>query len=111
MTSIKKAMICLGILCATTQSAFAIETLKPSPWIDKTPYVEKTIHKLGFGTLNAITGWTALLFEPVRQENKFTGIYKGAWRTITNTVGGALHIATFPFPFDIPLTDGGVSFE
>lgn len=111
MTIIKKMIICSAILCVTSQNVFAIENLKPSPWIDKTPYVEKTIHKLGFGTLNAITGWTALLFEPARQENKFTGIYKGAWRTITNTVGGVLHIATFPFPFDIPLPDGGVSFE
>ena len=77
----------------------------------KNSLFEKSINKLGFGLLNGLTGWTALFFEPMREENKFTGIVKGSWRTITNTVGGALHILTFPVPIDIPLPDGGVNFE
>ena len=89
----------------------AIENWQPSPWTKETTSFEKSINKLGFGLLNGLTGWTALFFEPMREENKFTGIVKGSWRTITNTVGGALHILTFPVPIDIPLPDGGVNFE
>lgn len=92
-------------------SSAAIENWQPSPWTKETTYVEKSINKLGFGLLNGLTGWTALFFEPMREENKFTGIVKGAWRTLTNTAGGALHIVTFPIPVDLPLPDGGVSFE
>lgn len=89
----------------------AIENWQPSPWTKETTYVEKSINKLGFGLLNGLTGWTALFFEPMREENKFTGIVKGAWRTITNTTGGALHMVTFFIPVDLPLPDGGVHFE
>ncbi len=89
----------------------AIENLKPSPWVKTEPYTEKIINKLGFGLLNTFLGWTALLFEPARYENKFTGLVKGSWRFVTNTVGGVLHIATFPIPVDIPLPDGGVHFD
>lgn len=95
-----------------TSSAFAaIENFKKSPWTEETTYVEKSIHKLGFGLTNLTMGWTALLFEPVREENKFSGLAKGLWRTVTNTVGGVIHTATFPMPVDVPLPDGGVNFE
>ncbi len=101
-----------AILVLLNTPAFAaFENFKPSPWVDKTPYVEKSINKLGFGTLNFLTGWTAIFFEPYRYENKFTGLFKGLWRTVTNTVGGALHALTFPIPIDFPLPDGGVKFE
>jgi len=93
---------------ALTQAA--IENWKPSPWTQEKTYVEKSVGKLGFGILNFITGWSALLFEPTRYSNPFTGLAKGIWRTVTNTAGGALHIVTFPIPIDIPLPDGGVHF-
>lgn len=86
------------------------ENWKPSPWVKKEPYMEKIINKLGFGLTNGLTGWLAVFFEPYCAQNKWTGLAKGAWRTITNTVGGSLHIVTFPVPVDIPLPDGGVRF-
>ena len=101
-----------GLLTGFPLRSYAtVEKLQPSPWVQEPTYVEKTVGKLGFGILNGITGWTALLFEPYRYNNVFTGVVKGAWRTVTNTVGGVLHIGTFPFPFDIPLPDGGVHFD
>ncbi len=89
----------------------AIENWQASPWTQEKTYVEKSVGKLGFGILNFATGWTALFFEPTRYSNKFTGIAKGIWRTVTNEAGGALHIATFPIPVDLPLPDGGVHFD
>lgn len=100
-----------AFLPASSNAQAAFENWKPSPWVKSEPYVEKSINKLGFGLLNLLTGWTALLFETSRYENKFTGILKGTWRTVTNTAGGAIHTVTFPIPVDVPLPDGGVSFE
>lgn len=99
------------ILALLSANAWAFENWQPSPWVKTSPYTEKIINKLGFGTLNFLTGWTALLFEPTRYDNKFTGIIKGAWRTITNTAGGAIHVVTFFIPVDVPLPDGGVHFD
>lgn len=98
-------------LLASSSVQAAFENWKPSPWVESEPYVEKSINKLGFGLLNLLTGWTALLFETYRYENKFIGVLKGTWRTVTNTAGGAIHTVTFPIPVDVPLPDGGVSFE
>lgn len=98
-------------VCAPISSGATFENWKSSPWIKKEPYVEKTIHKLGFGLTNGLTGWLALFFEPYCEQNKWTGMVKGAWRTITNTAGGSLHIVTFLIPIDLPLPDGGVRFD
>ena len=110
---LKAVVLMISIFFFTSTSSFAgFENLKPSPWTkDQTSYIETTVGKLGFGTLNTITGWSSIFFDTYRYDNKFQGLIKGSWRFITNTVGGALHMATFPFPFDIPLPDGGVSFE
>lgn len=98
-----------------SQSAFAggVDTFQASSWTTKETYADKTTDKLGFGLLNLTMGWTAIPFEIDRHKdtNAYTGLAKGIWRTVTNTVGGALHAATFPIPLDIPLPDGGVKFE
>jgi hypothetical protein len=99
------------VILSPLSFAGTFENWQASPWVTKEPYMEKIINKLGFGLTNGLTGWTALLFEPCRSNNFFTGLVKGSWRTITNTVGGALHIVTFPIPIDIPLPDGGVHFD
>lgn len=97
-------------LISITRPAFAeFDSFQASPWTQETTYMDKIIHKLGFGILNGGTGWTSLFFEPTRHKNIFAGVIKGCWRTVTNTVGGILHAATFPIPIDIPLPDGGVS--
>lgn len=92
-------------------AAADFERLEPSPWTKEDFYMDKVAGKLGYGLENALLGWTALGFEPMRHSNKFTGLVQGLWHTLSNTVGGILHVGTFPFPFDIPLPDGGVSFK
>ena len=87
------------------------ENWKASPWTQEKTYIEKSVGKFGCGLMNLATGWTAILFEPTRYSNPFTGVAKGLWRTITNTAGGAIHLVTFPIPVDIPLPDGGVQFD
>ena len=73
--------------------------------------MEKIGGKLGFGFLNAVTGWSALFFEPSREKGLVNGWGRGIFFTVTNTAGGILHMATFPLPFDIPLPKGGVDFS
>lgn len=84
---------------------------EPSPWVKDKPYMEKIGHKLGYGFVNAVTGWMALLFEPPREKNPLAGLVRGIFLAASNTAGGVLQMATFPIPVDIPLPAGGVSFQ
>ena len=86
-------------------------SFEPSDWTREPTYCEKISQKLGFGFLNLTAGWTALFFEPARDQNFFVGVGKGIGYTLTNTVGGILHAATFPIPLDIPLPHGGIAYE
>ncbi len=82
-----------------------------SPWTEEPAYLDKLTHKLGFGAVNVLTGWTALFYELHYQPNKLVGLGKGLGYTVTNTIGGALHAFTFPIPVDIPLPNGGIAYE
>lgn len=84
---------------------------EPSPWTQEPTYLGKISQKLGFGFLNITAGWTALFFEPCKDQNFFVGVGKGIGYMATNTVGGILHAATFPIPVDIPLPQGGIAYE
>ena len=86
-------------------------SLEHSDWTQEPTYLGKISQKLGFGFLNMTAGWTALFFEPTRDQNFLVGVAKGIGYTVTNTVGGILHAATFPIPLDIPLPHGGVAYE
>ncbi len=101
----------LLVLFSRASFAAVFEPLKPSPWTYKSAYADKIIYKLGFGLTNGLTGWTSFFFSPARENNFFAGLLKGMWETIANTAGGAVHIVTFPVPLDVPLPDGGVSFN
>jgi len=84
-----------------------------SPWTKGDSYAEKTVGKLGFGLENVVAGWTALGTEYFQEPetNVAVAFLRSIARTLTNTVGGALHVVTFPAPFDIPLPGGGTVFE
>ena len=84
---------------------------QPSDWTREPTYLGKISQKLGFGFLNLTAGWTALFFEPAKDQNFFEGVGKGILYFGTNTVGGILHAATFPIPLDIPLPQGGIAYE
>lgn len=85
----------------------------PSEWTNRKGYLSKTTGKLGFGLLNVVGGWTAISTEYYQQpeDNPAAAFIRSIARTVTNTVGGALHVATFPVPVDIRLPGGGTVFE
>lgn len=86
-------------------------SFEASPWTQEPTYLGKISQKLGFGFLNITAGWTALFFEPCKDQNFFVGVGKGVGYFVTNTLGGVLHAATFPVPVDIPLPQGGIAYE
>ena len=105
-----RTLVTLVLFSVVTGSAYA-GSFEPSDWIHEPTYLGKISQKLGFGFLNITAGWTALFFEPARDQNFFVGVGKGIGYTLTNTAGGILHAATFPLPFDIPLPHGGIAYE
>lgn len=82
-----------------------------SSWTHEKTYSDKVANKFGFGFLNITAGWTALFYELGRAKYFFDGLAKGTFYAFTNTAGGVLHAATFPVPLDVPLPQGGISYE
>ena len=86
-----------------------------SPWTEKTTCWDKAVGKLDFGLKNLLGGWTALFTEPYHHHanvgDVFTGIGSGLYRSLSYTLGGAIHAVTFPIPLDIPIQDNGVNLE
>ena len=83
-----------------------------SPWAEQQGYANRAGGKFAFGLENAALGWTEIFSEPVESgknhENVAVGFGRGLWNTIGDTVGGALHLATFPFTtVDVPLPENG----
>lgn len=112
MKKFTHTLIAAAVFFSFSASGYAaFDNFKTSSWTSEKTYVDKSIHKLGFGLTNLTIGWTAIPFEMSRNTNLYTGFFKGIWRTVTNTVGGVIHTATFPVPLDVPLPDGGVNFE
>ncbi len=83
-----------------------------SPWTTEKTYIEKTAKKLEFGLKNALLGWTEIGSETIAYKNNgknaFQGTAVGLGEAVIYTVGGVLHVATFPIPLDIPLPENGV---
>ena len=105
-----RTLVALVLFSVVTSSAYA-GVFEASDWTHESTYLGKVSQKLGFGFLNLTAGWTALLFEPARDQNFFVGVGKGIGYFFTNTIGGILHMATFPIPLDIPLPHGGIAYE
>jgi hypothetical protein len=109
----KKISLCLLVVCflASTSTAYAFES---SGWTKLGTKSEQTRAKMEFGLKNFFFGWTELFQEPY-QAYKGTGSSDIAWgigdaivNSIWDTVGGALHFATFPCTqIDVPLPEGG----
>ncbi len=106
----KRTFVALVLFFIVSGSAYA-GSFEPSDWTREPTYLGKISQKLGFGFLNITAGWTALFFEPCKDQNFFVGVGKGMGFMVTNTVGGVLHAATFPIPLDIPLPNGGIAYE
>jgi len=83
-----------------------------SPWTSEAGYVNQAKGKLIFGVKNLLLGWADLLTEPKEAidqgGNFFTGLGSGLKDAVENTLGGAVHTATFLLPqVDAPLPEGG----
>ena len=83
-----------------------------SPWTEQEGYANRAGGKFAFGLENTALGWTELFSEPVKsgqhKENVAVGFGRGLWNTIGDTVGGVLHLATFPLTsIDVPLPEDG----
>lgn len=83
-----------------------------SPWTQETTWVKKSEQKLIFGLKNALGGVSELFTKPMdyhkEGKNVAEGVWKGLFNTITYTIGGALHVVTFPIPIDVPIPDNGI---
>ena len=91
--------------------------LAASPWTTETSNSDKMMDKLGFGLKNLLLGWTEIIRQPVNgaKEEHIIGFGKGLatglYDGVLYTVGGALHVVTFPITrIDVPLPNDGVKF-
>ena len=84
----------------------------PSSWTSETGYTNRAVGKLGYGVKNLLLGWTELFTEPKEAidggGNFFVGLGTGLKNGVFQTLGGAVHIVTFPITnLDVPLPEGG----
>ena len=84
----------------------------PSPWTMQDRYVDQAKEKLIYGGKNVLLGWMELYNEPRDAVREDSGLLRGIGHGLVNmlgdTVGGAIHLGTFPITaFDIPLPEGG----
>jgi hypothetical protein len=110
MKKVAVLLLMIAILFACTTSFAA------SPWMEKTTYKEKMFGKLDFGVKNVLGGWTDIIRQPIKYnkdgKSAAEGFAVGVYQAIVNTVGGALHLVTFPITqVDVPLPNNGVQFE
>jgi hypothetical protein len=110
----KALMLLLVIVVAGWMPSMAGAEMAASPWTEETTYGGKVTGKLDFGVRNAFGGWTLIATEPYDhwkdKKNIAGGIGEGIFYGVVDTIGGVLHIATFPLPVDVPLPEGGVQF-
>ena len=95
------------VLVMMAQTAFAA-----SPWTSESSWGDKSKAKLVFGLKNTLGGWTEIFTQPMNYnkegKNVPEGVAKGLYNAVVFTVGGILHVLTFPLSIDVPLPDGGI---
>ncbi len=105
------ALLLVVAILLACGSAFAA-----SPWTEGVTYKDKVLGKLDFAVKNTLGGWTELFNRPIKYhkdgKNVSEGVLVGIGNAVVYTLGGALHLVTFPIPqIDVPLPNNGVSFE
>jgi len=85
----------------------------PSPWTNETGWANRAVGKLAFGAKNLLLGWTELITKTsnavTSKGNVLKGFGVGVRNGAADTLGGALHLVTFPVTcLDVPLPGGGV---
>ncbi|HOW88340.1 MAG TPA: hypothetical protein PKV84_06775 [Candidatus Omnitrophota bacterium] len=105
-----KKILSLAVVLSMLLAPMAFAT--PSAWTEEKNYGDRVSGKLQFGLANTLLGWIDLFAEPNKFANEgknvWSGVGKGMVDSVVNTVGGAIHLVTFPVPADLPLPDGGV---
>jgi len=84
----------------------------PSEWTAEPTYMSRSGQKLVFGGKNTLLGWMELYNEPKESIQDNRGFFRGMGRGLANmtgdTIGGVLHVATFPITaLDVALPEGG----
>ena len=101
MKKIISLVVVLSMLLAPVAFAAA------SPWTEEKTYGEKTIGKLGYGLTNTLLGWTKIFSTPneysTEGKNVWSGVGQGLIDMGVTTVLGAVQLATFMIPADIPI--------
>lgn len=98
----------------TSRSWVTFEKRKhQSPWKKQAGWANQARGKFIFGSKNTLLGWTELITEPYQAAHKgrnvAMGVGKGVINGLADTVGGAVHLVTFPVTaLDLPLPEGGV---
>ena len=108
----KVTILLLGVaILFASSSAFAA-----SPWTEGATYKDKVLGKLDFAVKNTLGGWTELFNRPIKYhkegKNVSEGVLMGIGNAVVYTLGGVLHLVTFPIPaIDVPLPNNGVQFD
>ena len=107
----KTALLVLAaIILMSCSSAFAA-----SPWTEQKETKDKILGKLDFGIKNLLGGWTEIINRPIKYHKDGKTVSEGAlvglYNATYDTIGGALHVITFPIPIDVPLPNNGVDFN
>ena len=108
----KVTLFLLILILAGFASPYAFAA---SPWTEKGTWSQKAGAKLDFGIKNLFGGPFELIRQPwaayKAKTNVGAALGHGIYYAIADTLGGALHIITFPIvELDIPLPENGVSF-
>ena len=107
----KKMMVVAVLVVAAVFCAQTV-TFAASPWTTETTWSGKAGGKLIFGLKNLFFGWTQLLTVPSDYQKQGKSIYDGIGTGLiyaaADTIGGALHVVTFPITVDVPLPEDGV---
>lgn len=108
MKKIAVFVLCLFVLSSSAFAADMSAWNKPS-----SSYGQKAAKKLAYGLSNVVFGWSEIFTETYEAAQSgqcpINGFFNGLWNGVADTVGGALHVVTFPLTtVDIPLPEGGI---
>ena len=109
----KKTFLILAVLMVFAANIACAATA--SPWTTETGWSHKAGKKLEFGATNLFFGWTEIFSQPASHTGSAQEFLKAVGQGLANavvyTLGGALHVITFPVPVDVPIPNGGVKVK
>ena len=118
------AVIAISVVCPSAAHAMVSQAAEakytysftkaytPSAWTQEMGYKKQAGGKFLFGGKNALLGWMELYNEPRHaaraKQNIAKGFGRGLLNTLGDTIGGVVHLATFPIrAVDVTLPEGG----